>query len=115
MMIPACKTFVLKAAIDNVPAGATGQLNRVDDYVALVFDDPHTDLVYDIHDTGPEVWAAIQPYRPRKVLGLTRVAIAAIVLWSFLIGAMSMPQPNFAKEATENIAHISTYLLGFDP
>jgi hypothetical protein len=59
--IPADTLFVLSAPLDNVPAGATGQLTRLDSYhVALAFDH-HADLVFDIADTDEEVWAAITP------------------------------------------------------
>jgi hypothetical protein len=59
--IPANTLFVLTAPLDNVPAGATGQLTRLDSYhVALAFDH-YADLVFDITDTDEEVWAAITP------------------------------------------------------
>ena len=48
---------LLTAPIDTVPAGATGQLKRLDDFhVALLFDNHHyEDLVFDIQDTEPAV------------------------------------------------------------
>jgi hypothetical protein len=64
--IPANTPFVLTAPLDNVPAGATGQLTRLDSYhVALAFDH-HADLVFDITDTDEEVWAAITPVANRS-------------------------------------------------
>lgn len=61
MRIPGNTRFVLSSALDNVPAGATGQLTRLDYYhVALAFDE-HEALVFDVEDTETEVWAAISP------------------------------------------------------
>jgi hypothetical protein len=61
--IPDDTQFVLSAAIDTVPAGATGQLTRLDSYhVALAFDDnSYPDFVFDIMDTDPDIWASIMP------------------------------------------------------
>lgn len=54
------RRFTLGAPIDNVPAGATGQLKRLDSYhLALLFDH-YEDLVCDIADTEPTVLKAIQ-------------------------------------------------------
>jgi hypothetical protein len=59
--IPTDTTFVLSAPLYNIPAGATGQITRLDSFhVALAFDE-HEALVFDVEDTEPEVWAAITP------------------------------------------------------
>jgi hypothetical protein len=61
MVIPTDTRFVLSAPIDTVPAGATGQLTRLDSYhVALAFDH-YPDLVFDVEDTESAVWEAIAP------------------------------------------------------
>jgi hypothetical protein len=61
MPIPSNIRFVLAAPLDNTPAGATGQITRLDSYhVALAFDH-YEDLVFDVEDTDAEVWAAITP------------------------------------------------------
>jgi hypothetical protein len=61
MPIPSNTRFVLAAPLDNTPAGATGQIMRLDSYhVALAFDH-YEDLVFDVEDTDAEVWAAITP------------------------------------------------------
>lgn len=60
-MVPSDTRFVLTAPLCNTPAGATGQLTRLDSYhVALAFDG-HPDLVFDVEDTEDQVWAAIAP------------------------------------------------------
>ena len=59
--IPTDTRFTLVTAIDTVPAGATGQLTRLDSYhVALAFDN-YQDLVFDVQDTDPAIWSSIKP------------------------------------------------------
>lgn len=59
--IPTDTHFILVAAIDTTPAGATGQLTRLDSYhVALAFD-CYPALVFDVLDTDPAIWSAIKP------------------------------------------------------
>lgn len=88
MTIPTCKKFKLTEPIDGVPAGAAGRINHVDkDHVALIFDGHH-DLVFDVHDTEPAVWAAISPVR---TIGWKRLAIAASLVVSFVAGGAMVP------------------------
>jgi len=97
--IPADTRFKLTAALYTVPAGAIGQLKRLDSYhVALLFDDNnHPDFVFDITDTEPEVWAAVMPHtvNPSMVDPPTRggrLAWAASILVAFVAGwAMDPP------------------------
>lgn len=92
------QTFKLIAPIYSVPAGATGYLNRIDTYhVALIFDN-YEDLVFDIYDTEPEVWEAIQPLHTANpsmvdppVKRWSPRAIAATVGIAFMVGWMAMP------------------------
>lgn len=51
--------FVLAAALDTTPAGATGQLIRPDDFHVTLAFDHYPDLVFDILDTDPAVWSAV--------------------------------------------------------
>jgi hypothetical protein len=83
-------TFKLIAQIHNVPAGATGQLNVMKSgHVALIFHDSrnYEDLVFDIHDTEPEVWAAIsyvaapsQTDPPWRLVAAASIALAALIV-----------------------------------
>jgi hypothetical protein len=96
MPVPAYKKFKLTEPIDFVPAGATGRVNRVDrDHVALIFD-KHPDLVFDIHDTEPAVWAAI---RPKHTVGWRRLAIAASLAAAFIAGGAVLPDAAAAVQA----------------
>jgi hypothetical protein len=88
MPVPAYKKFKLTEPIDFVPAGATGRIIRVDkEHVALLFD-AHPDLVFDVHDTEPAVWAAI---RPQHTIGWRRLAIAASLVSAFVAGGAILP------------------------
>ena len=83
--------FVLSAPIGTAPKGATGQLSHIDSYhVALTFDKhPHEELVLDLYDTDPEVWAAIAPATaPRVKLSRYGMAagVAATVAVALLVG-----------------------------
>jgi hypothetical protein len=95
MYVPAYHNFKLIAPIDNVPAGATGELKRLDKHhVALIFDnhlDNYEDFVFDINDTDPAVWLAIRPHivspsltdPPRRVFTWKAVALAAMIAVGF--------------------------------
>jgi hypothetical protein len=90
MLVPNCTYFKLITRLYNVPAGATGQLKRPDSYhVALIFDN-YEDFVFDINDTGPEVWAAIMPtVNPSMVdppMFGRKYAMAAAILVAFIVG-----------------------------
>jgi hypothetical protein len=99
IVLPHHETFKLSSSIDNVPAGATGQLKRLDRYhVALLFDNHHyEDLVFDTYDTDPSVWSAIQPlYTASPSMTdppSSRWHIAAAVLVGLLVGWLTFPQP----------------------
>lgn len=85
MPVPHHTDFVLKDRIANVPAGEAGQLKRLDSYhVALTFDNPiYPDLVFDVQDTEPEVWAAIQPHKPDKCCRGLPLSLAAALALEF--------------------------------
>jgi hypothetical protein len=88
--------FRLVAPMYHVPVGATGQLKRLDsDHVALIFD-AHEDLVLDVHDTEPEVWAAIQKRKPPRS---PHLAWAAAILIAFAVG-WTIEDPASAAIAT---------------
>lgn len=87
MTVPTCRKFKLTEPIDFVPAGATGRVKHVGEHVALIFD-KHPDLVFDIHDTEPEVWAAIRPVR---TVAWQRLAMAAALAVSFVAGGAMVP------------------------
>jgi hypothetical protein len=101
-------TFKLLAQIHNVPAGATGQLNVLrSGHVALIFDDNrnYEDLVFDIHDTEPEIWAAIAGQAHTVSPSLTDppwrlVAVASLVLAALIV---SIP---YAQAVTEVFPHL---------
>ena len=60
LTIPSHHRFTTTHPIDNVPAGATGLLKRLDKYhIALLFDD-YEDLVFDVNDTDLPKLSSIQ-------------------------------------------------------
>ena len=83
----ATKAFVLVAPLYNMPVGEPGQLKQLDSHhVALLFDN-HEDLVLDVNDTDPEVWAAIG--KPKR--SLAHLACAAVILIAFTAGVLWDP------------------------
>ena len=90
MPIPSFSDFILGADVGNMPTGETGQLTRLDnDHVLLHFDKyPNEDLVFDIHDTEPSIWAAILPVPATTPCSLepsaALVATVALVLDALL-------------------------------
>ena len=104
MRITATSRFKLNTQIHNAPKGATGQLKKLDAcHVALLFDDYHEeDLVLDLHDTDPAVWAAIEQNRP-YARGITRGMLVAVAIGSFALGWITVPQPMAAHRAIEEV------------
>jgi hypothetical protein len=101
--------FVLSAQVGDVPAGATGQLSKPDSYhVTLTFDNPkHEDLVFDLYDTDPSVWAAIRPSMTDPPLfGWRRMAAVALI--AFLAGWLSLPQPQAIAQAEASIIGVNS-------
>lgn len=105
MPVPNFASFELSAPIDNVPVGATGQIRRLDSYhLALVFD-THEDLVFDVSDTDPSVWAAIAIIQKHTIdPPRHRMRMAAALAVAFIAGWLSFPQPDIANDITHEIA-----------
>jgi hypothetical protein len=102
MNVPTYTHFILTAPLYGVPAGATGQLKRPDDHHVSFLFDHYDDLVFDINDNEPEVWAAIAPtVNPSMVdppSRCSRLALAAAVVGSFFVGWVFLPRPGLASD-----------------
>lgn len=103
--LPAYSAFKLTKAIDTVPAGATGQLNRLDlHHVALTFDNKcYPDLVFDVNDTEPHVRASIEPIanpntRPTRYWR----RVAALIAAAFVVGWVFQP-PGIVQAAQASV------------
>ena len=98
--------FTLETPMHTIPAGATGQLNRLDNHHVLVSFNgyPDADLVFDIYDTEAEVWSALRE-QPAAVRPCSCWRVASAVAISFTTGWLFFPQPNLAAGLTHNLVN----------